>query len=64
MGTGLTAFSEIQVPQILMLQGGLGYLCVWPLFEDKTGYLNWTLEKLYTVHTLWGGWTVHMHGLR
>lgn len=59
-------FPDIQVPQILMLQGGLGHLCVWPLFGDRTGCLNWTLEKLYTVHTLWSGvgWTGHMHGLR
>lgn len=35
-----------------MLQGGLGHLCVWPL-GTGTGCLNWTLEKLHTVHTLW-----------
>jgi 23S rRNA A1618 N6-methylase RlmF len=34
-------FPDIQVPQILMLQGGLGHLCVWPLFGDSPYSVGW-----------------------
>lgn len=44
---------QIQGPQILMLQDGLGFLCAGPCLGTGIGRLNWTLEKLYTVHTLW-----------
>lgn len=36
-----------------MLQGGSGHLCAGSCLGMGIGCLNWTLEKLYTVHTPW-----------